>query len=240
MKINKFIYAFMSMASLMLVACNDDDVTIVNPTTQGTVTDDMGNTYGWVRIGNLDWTTSNALNGPSCTEASFEGNWGLEYVFDPYYDEETIEYMLNEYIPEYGNFMNYEDAKASAPDGWRLPTDEDWKALERALGMQDADNMGWRGEGVAPRLMEKDSGSQMGALLAGGIIRRQTFGWLTLQFQYSKERAYFWTSTDVNDPEKDQVAYFRKLVFGVGGVERQLTSTENLMSVRWCRNATND
>jgi len=241
MKMKKILYPMLLLAPVFMTGCNDDDVTIIEaPVAQGTVMDDEGNTYDWVRIGGLDWTTSNALNGPACVDATFEGNWGPEYVFDDYDDPETYAFMLDEYIPEYGNLMNYADAMSSAPDGWRLPTDEDWKALERALGMQNADNMGWRGEGVAPRLMDAESGVQMGLQLGGGIVRRQSYGMLTLEFLNFKEFGYYWTSTLRPDPDKDEMAYYRKLVFGVGGVERQAASTEYLLSVRWCRDATND
>ncbi len=38
-------------------------------------------------------------------------------------------------IEIYGNLLSYDDAVASTPEGWRLPTDEDWQKLEQALGM---------------------------------------------------------------------------------------------------------
>lgn len=236
MEIKKLIYPILMLVPVLLGSCNDDDVVVMEPTAQGTVVDDMGNNYDWVRIGDLEWTTSNALNGPLCSDATFEGNWGPEYVFS----SSMAAYMEEEYIPQYGNLMNYADAVASAPDGWRLPTDEDWKNLERALGMKDADNIGWRGAGgVSSRLMEKGTGSKMGLMLGGGILRIQDYGQLKLTFEYFKEFGYFWTSTDCTEPESESKAYFRKLVFGVDGVERRGGSTEYLLSVRWCRNATN-
>ena len=51
-------------ATLGFVACSDDDnARTANISATGTVEDSEGNEYGWVRIGNLDWTTSNAKNG---------------------------------------------------------------------------------------------------------------------------------------------------------------------------------
>lgn len=238
MKMKKILYAILLSAPFLLTACNNDDVEIVaTPSAQGTVVDDMGNTYEWVRIGGLDWTTSNALNGPSCADVTYEGNWGPVYLFD----DSEASYMVDEYIPEYGNLMSYEAAMASAPDGWRLPTDEDWKALEQSLGMTDVDNIGWRGAGgVASRLTEKSSGARLGLQYGGGILRRQSYGQLSLQFLFFKEYGYFWTATPHPDKVEDNMVYFRKLVYGVDGVERQAGSAEYLLSVRWCRNVTND
>lgn len=45
----------------------------------------------------------------------------------------------------------WEDAMSSCPEGWRMPTDEDWKDLERSLGMREnrLDEIGFRGSNQA-------------------------------------------------------------------------------------------
>ena len=42
---------------------------------------------------------------------------------------------------------DYEAALAAIPEGWRLPTDDDWLKLEKALGMSisDLEQSGKRG-----------------------------------------------------------------------------------------------
>lgn len=237
----KIIYALLAIAPMMLSSCDDDDVDFVtSPTASGTVTDDMGNVYDWVRVGNLDWTTSNARNGLPFTEYQYWDNFrwsyvSIDYIFD-YSDAD--DYVENGYFPQFGNLMSFEEACNSAPAGWRLPTDEDWKNLERALGMTDADNKGWRGaNGVASRLMESESGVGLGLQLGGGSVRTQTYGWMELSLSSVKEAGYFWTSTAEPSYVDEPMAYFRKLVYGVDGVERQCSHVENLMSVRWCRDA---
>lgn len=236
----KYIYTLLLLVPMVLASCNDDDVIIETaPGARGTVVDDMGNTYGYVRIGNLEWTTSNALNGPSMVDFECYDTYGyLDYFF---YDDDDVDYVENEYMPKFGNLMTYEDAVASAPDGWRLPTDEDWKALERALGVTDADNEGWRGNDVAFRLM--DAGGVEMAMTLGGILRCYRVG-LSELYNYSfdnvDECGYYWTATKATSTSDQETAYFRKLVYGQGGVERRAILTNALMSVRWCRNATND
>ena len=39
----------------------------------------------------------------------------------------------------FGSYVNWEDAQTACPEGYRLPTDEDWAALGRALGAEDAE-----------------------------------------------------------------------------------------------------
>ena len=114
------------LAILTLAACSDDgnDVNLT-PTATGTVTDSEGNEYGWVRIGNLDWTTSNARNGsPVWNEEYYNESMGWDSSV--LFDADTLEYFN-----AYGNLLSYEEAIVSAPEGWRLPTDDDWKSLER-------------------------------------------------------------------------------------------------------------
>lgn len=226
---------------LAMAACGDDEIISVSPTERGTVTDDAGNVYGWVRIGGLDWTTSNAKNGPSCAYVTYVDIYGVDiYVFGDSYgrkDEEQISYMEQEYIPEYGNLMSYEAALASPPEGWRLPTDEDWKNLERALGMDgDPDGLGWRGHHVATLMMQEEEGTQLSFRLGGGIIWTASFG-LVLDFMHFKEYGYYWTSTIEPSYTDFQAAYYRKLCYGQGGIERQAAKTNRYFSVRWVRDA---
>jgi uncharacterized protein (TIGR02145 family) len=51
----------------------------------------------------------------------------------------------------------------ACPDGWHLPTDDEWKILEMALGMSqaEADSTGWRYSGnVGAKLKGGDGGSE--------------------------------------------------------------------------------
>ena len=61
---------------------------------------------------------------------------------------------------KHGNLYTWEEANTLCPDGWRLPTDEDWKNLERALGMSqaDANQKGWRGNYFLTLLTQGEDG----------------------------------------------------------------------------------
>lgn len=150
-------------------------------------------------------------------------------------DDEQEDIRKN-YLPIYGNLMSYEEAVASAPEGWRLPSDEDWQALERTLGMKDAGNMGWRGtDGVAYKLMEEGTGSELALKIGGVCTWKAVYGWMELNLDYVKEYGYYWTSTINPSYTEHEAAYYRKLCFGQGGVERQCGKTDKMMSVRWVR-----
>lgn len=231
------IYSFLLCFPFLISSCNDDDVVVDAPSATGTVIDDKGNTYGWVRVGNLDWTTSNARNGLPATEFKYYNNFDWVTIYSTRYDSEQIQWMLNEYIPEYGNLMCMEEAIASAPEGWRVPTDEDWKNLERAIGISDVDKIGWRGEGVVSHLTDVDSGLGLGFQYAGGAMRRLNLGYVNISFDNLKEYGYYWSSTASSSNSDQPMAYFRKIVYGQTGVERQHAHTGCLMSVRWCRDA---
>lgn len=234
---NKIIYSSAIAILMALGSCSDDDKVVdVIPADHGTVTDDQGNVYGWVRIGDLDWTTSNARNGAPMTEGQYFDNFSWEDIFT---DQGKADVEEN-YLPVYGNLMPYDEAKESAPEGWRLPTDEDWQKLERALGMKDAYRRGWRGSaGVGTVMMSPDSGCELGIQLGGSMLRQKSWNVFIFNLDYEGEYGWYWT--DTKDPDKriqdTDVYYYRKFTPLQGGVCRESTRKENYLSVRWVRDA---
>lgn len=237
----KYLYLFLTMVPLLFSSCSDDDkLPAVTPTGHGTVTDDQGNTYEWVRIGDLQWTTSNAKNGPYITDNTYFTNFQWVSLFTDdygYVDYDAVDEYVESYVPEYGNLMNYAGAVASAPEGWRLPTDEDWQKLERVLGMHDTNKIGRRGNGQAFRLQETDGGTELGMQLGGAFLYAPYGGVLDMPLNYQDVYGYYWTSTIDPANQDEESAYFRKFLGGQGGIWRESGSTRQLMSVRWVKDA---
>ena len=214
-------------------SCSDDKLPSVTPADRGTVTDDQGNVYNWVRLGDQMWTTSNAKNGTSLAEAVYYNNFGWRNVLSS--DQAIEEYETN-YLPVYGNMMTMEDAVESAPEGWRLPTDEDWKKLERVLGMTDVDSKGYRGYGVAFALMNTDSGAELSLGFGGGCFPIKNYGWIKINQDFVGEHGYYWTSTIDDSYQEDySMAYFRKITANYGKVDRDCMRTDSYLSVRWVK-----
>ncbi len=101
------------------------------------------------------------------------------------------------YSQKYGYLYSLDAArKAVPPGGWRLPSDEDWKKLERALGMSESEverNNAWRGINAGDYLKEGGI-SMFEAKLAGcnayvGGVNGQNY--INL-----KEGGYFWTNEE--------------------------------------------
>lgn len=236
----KYLYLLLTVAPLLFPSCSDDDkLPVVTPTGHGTVTDDQGNTYEWVRIGDLQWTTSNAKNGPEIYENKYFTRWEWVYIYTDKWgvDDDAVDEYNESYRTVYGNLMNYQAAVASAPEGWRLPTDEDWQKLERALGMSGTDKNGRRGNGQAFRLQEKDGGTELAMQLGGAFLYKPYGGVLDMGLVYQDVYGYFWTSTIDPANKDEESAYFRKILGGQGEIWRESASTNQLMSVRWVKDA---
>ena len=107
------------------------------------------------------------------------------------------------------------------PTGWHLPGDEEWKDLEIALGMTqaEADKTGLRGTNQGTQL-KKGGTSGFKALLAGLHNGAGAFGNRGVD-------AVFWSST-----ESGSLAWHRNLHSGEARVKRYLTATSSGHSVR--------
>lgn len=68
--------------ALLLTACGEDRTSRNQPFARGAVTDNAGNTYNYVRIGNQEWTTSNAKNGTDMTGLTYFDGWDYVEAFD--------------------------------------------------------------------------------------------------------------------------------------------------------------
>ena len=139
-------------------------------------------------------------------------------------------------MPEYGNLLSYEEAVACAPEGWRLPTDEDWQALERLFGMSSADTRkrGWRGNGVSAVMQEGEDGNGLNLKMGGGLIYTASYG-LELAFMHFKGFGYYWTYSIDEAVTEYEAAFYSKLCFSNSKVERQSTKTNRYFSVRYVR-----
>jgi uncharacterized protein (TIGR02145 family) len=125
----------------------------------GTMTDIDGNVYKTIKIGNQVWMAENLKvtryrNGDPIPSVTSKSQW--ENLRSGAYCAYNND---NGNVATYGLLYNWyavDDGRNIAPEGWHVPTDEEWKELEMHLGMSrsEADDTGWRGTDEGGKLKE--------------------------------------------------------------------------------------
>jgi len=91
-----------------------------------------GNVYECVRIGNQVWMTRNLAYLPEVTPTA---SWGstseAQYAVYDYTDTDVAEAKETTNYQTHGVLYNYDAAIISAPEGFHVPSDEEWNILER-------------------------------------------------------------------------------------------------------------
>lgn len=218
---------------LMLgAACNDESLPVVVPENTGTWTDPAtGEVYGWVRIGDQEWMTSNLKAGIPYFSATYELDKYGEWLGTSFSGTEEGTPEEQQDFERYGNLYEWETACEvcqNLGDGWRLPSDEDWQKLEIALGMSagEAADAGWRGEGVADLLRQGDGGTGLGLQNSGNAsFAGRPY---SMKVRFTKEKGFFWTSTE----DETGKVYYRKLHYNSSEVFRASTSPLSVPMMR--------
>jgi len=137
------------------------------------------------------------------------------------------------YSDQYGLLYTYEGALQAVPEGWRLPTDEDWKKLEETLGMpvSELDLLDeWRGN-EADLLKTGEEGIGFNANYAGGKLagpRRDHDD----AFHNQGFNAYFWTATKMVEHDTVDMGITRVLSLPEKRILRGTSELDGAYSVR--------
>ncbi len=242
----KIVYLLLLTVSAFVAGCDDDDdnIPVMYPEKTGTVTDTDGNVYKWVRFGGLDWLATNFRGG------------------EPYYDVEDEEYWdvpdtpasAEEDYEIYGNLYSYDEALENVNmldgEGWRLPSDEDWRKLEEALGMSavEASGRDWRGAPVGTLLQQDSTGTNLNFLM-GGWVAVTRISLVCYELERMREHGYYWTATTVeSNYDAGRVAWCRTLRYNSPEICRVQIAVDDVlysdagtcpkkMSVRYVRDA---
>lgn len=220
----RYIIGILSLICLFGTTCSDNNETqapVVRPEARGIWVDNRGSepiTYHWVRYGKLEWI---------CENIRTETAPGT-YLPDPdnsYYERNTEEETL-----QYGYLYDFETAKTLETEGWRLPTDEDWKDLECHLGMSadEADKEEWRGDFVGELLMQDSTGSELNLQHSGYYLTEGGVGVRNRGID-----GIYWTATP--DTRTQGYAWTRMVIYNRTDVRRFPMLTKKALSVRLVR-----
>lgn len=178
----------------------------------GTVTDIDGNVYGTIKIGDRWWMTENLRTKKyqdgtpiklieNSNASEWKENTGGAYCV---HTNDVAPGLLY-------NWFAISNTKNIAPEGWRIPSDDDWKQLERSIGMnsEQADKTGWRGTTEGDKLKLENSDQTMYWQPYGEIWGTNESGFRAMAGGYrmfdgtwgessAKTKAFFWSSTIQN------------------------------------------
>jgi len=157
-------------------------------------------TYATITIGSQVWMAENLKYLPQVNPPS-EISESIPYYYVYSYKGNNIEEAKNtENFKKYGVLYNYEAAVLSSPEGWHIPTDEEWKTLESFLGMSESElnELGSRGTNQGNKLKSDYDWDDNGAgsnsskfcALPGGHVSSNSF--------YHIKIYGFWWSTSLD------------------------------------------
>lgn len=220
--------------------------------TYGTVTDIDGNSYGTIAIGDQIWMAENLkvthyADGSVIPLVTDESEWdALESDGKAYcwYDNLTEYSDTSGALYTWAAAMNGTASSDSipsgvqgvCPDGWHIPADAEWKALEMFLGMSQAaaDSYDWRGTDEGVQLKETGFSHWVGATTGG--TNSSGFTAIPGGFRGAKgvfyslgQYATFWTATGESGTDK---AWYRTLYYDYETVYRQYNYMSQGFSVR--------
>ncbi len=182
-----------------------------------------GESYDTILLGEHCWFKDNLNYETQTGSWCYDDNSSNCNNYGRLYDWETMM-----------NGSTQERSQGVCPQSWRVPSDEDFKILERYLGMArlDSNNTEWRGEGldigdimkVSTECTEEGRdycGSSGFNVLLGGT--RRAAG----AYMYDRVHTFLWTSTSSNDN-----AWRRMFSIENSGVHRETTSKRSGLYVR--------
>jgi len=200
--LNSFLVMTAMVVGVVFTGCQEE---VIPPRVieTSTVTDVDGNVYKTVKIGNQWWMAENLK--------VTRFNDGSALDFFEFSDADIL--WANAVTPSYTvindslfgflyNFNAVENTINIAPEGWHVPTDEDWKILEREIGMstEESNALGWRGTNEANKLVVEYSQGWASGILFG----TDEYGFSTSpggcrlfngQWNYQGNVAFWWTAT---------------------------------------------
>lgn len=198
---------------------------------EGTITDIDNNTYRTVKIGNQWWMAENlrtskfADGTPLTNVRSYENETSMDRIFGKYYHWDDI-----------ASGPGQSKMQGPCPNGWHVPSDEEWMTLEAYIGMpkSEREDIGFRGRsGEGTRIVDPNFTTRMEngnctglSLIPGGYVDRNSA-------EAGIKGVYFTSSLDKHK-NTIWVRVFHNQGADIYGIGREIRS--NVAQIRWsCR-----
>lgn len=205
----------------------------VLPPTEPTVKDADGNEYDIIRIGRQYWM------GQNLRTTKLNDGTPIEAITDAkaWHDAQTAARCSYDNDPAntdlYGELYNYACVKTRklCPEGWHVPTGEDWDRLGATLGGTLNDWDAW--VGVAPA-MKATSGWPAGEAATNESLFGAVPGgyrWVNEElasFHFAGDKGYWWSDNDMSG----FMSYVRSLQTGNNDLAEYTQDNGNGVSVR--------
>jgi len=220
--LKNLIHLISALLFIVFSSCSDDLNS--SNSTNDTVTDIDGNKYETIKIGTQLWMVENLKvthyrNGNVIPDIQDSTIWaGYSMAAFCIYDNDINNQNL------YGNLYNWyavTDSQNIAPEGWHVPSDNEWQILSDFLG----------GDSIAGFYIKSNSGwANNGEGAANGVFSAFPAGYRTGNgtFQNIGRNTRFWSST-----QNDEIrAWHRRLASNNSILERRFGGMQGGYSVR--------
>jgi len=213
----------------------------------GTLTDPRDeNEYKTITIGDQVWMAENLAYLPAVSPSAIGSETDPHYYVYDYQGSDVGAAKAEANYSTYGALYNFSASLNACPDGWHLPSDEEWKTLEKYLGMSSSDadgqsagasgGLGYRESGVVGKKMKSTSGwndngngdNSSGMNILPGDSRSYSGN-----FNDLGSFAHFRTSTEQSLTE----TWFRGFYAGSDGVWRGYSNRAGGHSIRCLKGA---
>lgn len=193
--------------------------------------------YKTIHIGNRIWMAENLAYLPEVSLPTSGSNTTPHYYVNGYRGASIVEARKTASFTQYGVLYNWPAASDACPDGWHLPTDDEWKELELALGMTSSEinKKGPRGNGLGMALKSTSGWVINGNNLSGFTALPAGYCYINAQEGESDPITIFgvnlgvwWSETSA----ANESAWYRAVYDTEQGIVRSMEKRINGLSVR--------
>jgi len=214
------ILLFKCMSEIYITVLTDSPISSKNYNVEFvTCTDLGGKNYPIVKIGDQSWMAENLAYLPAIVSANYRSTSQPYYYVYGYSGESVAAAKVTSNYKTYGVLYNWPAAWRSCPQGWHLPTKEEWKQLivnqgdSTARALAETTNKHWKS------FAGTTNSSGFTALPGGGTTPRTGYPG-QVDFDGRGDFAEFWTETEAIDATNGitSPSAWHLSIFGVGGM----------------------